>query len=123
VYPDNTPDNGRTTPGQHLSGYQQLVRSEVMRGRFRESFTTPKPFVANQVTAVPFTVQDVSHTFKKGHRLLVQVQSTWFPLVDLNPQTFVPNIFEANEADFKAQTHRLYHNPAAPSQLVLKVLP
>ena len=123
VYPDDTPDNSRTAPGQHLSGYQQLVRSEVMRGRFRESFTTPKPFVANQVTAVPFTVQDVSHTFKKGHRLLVQVQSTWFPLVDLNPQTFVPNIFEANEADFKTQTHRLYHNPTAPSQLVLKVLP
>jgi predicted acyl esterase len=100
-----------------------MVRSEVMRGRFRESFTTPKPFVANEVTAVPFTVQDVLHTFKKGHRLMVQVQSTWFPLVDRNPQTYVPNIYEANETDFKTQTHQLYHNPAHASQLVVKVLP
>ena len=123
VYPNDTPDNAHTAPGQHLAGYQQLVRSEVMRGRFRDSFTTPAPFVPGQVTAVPFTLQDVSHTFRKGHRLMVQVQSTWFPLVDLNPQTYVPNIFEAQASDFKAQTHRLYHNPAAASQLVLKVLP
>ena len=123
VYPDDTPDNAHTAPGQHLAGYQQLVRSEVMRGRFRNSFTTPAPFTPNQVTAVPFTLQDVSHTFLKGHRLLVQVQSTWFPLVDLNPQTYVPNIFEAKPEDFKSQTHRLYHTPAAASQLVLKVLP
>jgi predicted acyl esterase len=100
-----------------------MVRSEVMRGRFRESFTTPKPFVANEVTAVPFTVQDVMHTFKKGHRLMVQVQSTWFPLVDRNPQKYVPNIYEADATDFKAETHKLYHNPAHTSQLVVKVLP
>jgi len=123
VYPDDTPDNPRTTPGVRLAGYQQMVRSEVMRGRFRESFSQPKPFVANAVTAVPFTVQDVMHTFKKGHRLLVQVQSTWFPLVDRNPQTYVPNIYEAVETDFQAQTHRLYHNPDHASQLVLRVLP
>jgi predicted acyl esterase len=107
----------------HLGGYQQMVRSEVMRGRFRESFTAPKPFVPNEVTAVPFTVQDVLHTFKKGHRLMVQVQSTWFPLVDRNPQKYVPNIYEANETDFQLATHRLYHNPAKASQLVVKVLP
>jgi putative CocE/NonD family hydrolase len=123
VYPDDTPDNPRTAASVHLGGYQQMVRSEVMRGRFRESFTTPKPFVAKEVTAVPFTVQDVLHTFKKGHRLMVQVQSTWFPLVDRNPQTYVPNIYEASETDFKAQTHQLYHNPAHASQLVVKVLP
>ena len=123
VYPDDTPDNPRTAPSVHLGGYQQLVRSEVMRGRFRDSFSQPKPFVANDVTAVPFTVQDLLHTFRKGHRLMVQVQSTWFPLVDRNPQTYVPNIYEASETDFKAQTHRLYHNPSHPSQLVLKILP
>jgi putative CocE/NonD family hydrolase len=123
VYPDDTPDNPRTAPGVHLGGYQQMVRSEVMRGRFRESFTTPKPFVPNEVTAVPFTVQDVLHTFKKGHRLMVQVQSTWFPLVDRNPQKYVPNIYEADETDFQPATHRLYHNPAKASQLVVKVLP
>jgi putative CocE/NonD family hydrolase len=124
VYPDDTPDNPRTAPGVHLGGYQQLVRSEVMRGRFRESFSQPKPFIANEVTAVPFAVQDLMHTFQKGHRLMVQVQSTWFPLVDRNPQKYVPNIYEAAETDFQAATHRLYHNPAHASQLVVvKVLP
>ncbi|WP_151087772.1 CocE/NonD family hydrolase [Hymenobacter baengnokdamensis] len=123
VYPDDTPDNPRTAPGVHLGGYQQMVRSEVMRGRFRDSFSQPKPFVANEVTAVPFTVQDLMHTFRKGHRLMVQVQSTWFPLVDRNPQKYVPNIYAADAADFQAATHRLYHDPAHASQLVVKVLP
>ncbi len=123
VYPDDTPDNPRTLPNVHLGGYQQLVRSEVMRGRFRNSSEKPEPFVANQVTAVPFTVQDLCHTFRKGHWLLVQVQSTWFPLVDRNPQQYVPNIFAADAAHFQSATHRLYHSPAPASQLVLKVLP
>jgi putative CocE/NonD family hydrolase len=123
VYPDTTRDNPHNLPNVHLAGYQQLVRSEVMRGRFRNSFSKPEPFTPGQITAVPFTVQDLMHTFRKGHRLMVQVQSTWFPLVDRNPQKYVPNIFEANEADFQAATHRLYHAPAHASQLVLKVLP
>ncbi len=123
VYPDNTPDNPRTAPNVHLGGYQQLVRSEVMRGRFRNSFSQPEPFVPGQVTPVPFTVQDLMHTFQPGHRLMVQVQSTWFPLVDRNPQKYVDNIYEANEADFQSATHRLYHSPAHASQLAVKVLP
>ena len=123
VYPDDTPDNPRLNPAVHLGGYQQMVRSEVMRGRFRESFSQPKPFVPGQVTPVPFTVQDLMHTFQPGHRLMVQVQSTWFPLVDRNPQKYVDNIYAADEADFQAATHRLYHSPAQASQLVLKVLP
>lgn len=122
VYPDDTPDNPRLLPNVHLGGYQQMVRSEVMRGRFRNSFSQPEAFVPNQVTAVPFVVQDLMHTFRKGHRLMVQVQSSWFPLVDRNPQTFVPNIYEADEKDFQAATHRLYHSPEHASQLVLKVL-
>jgi putative CocE/NonD family hydrolase len=122
VYPDDTPDDPRTAPGVHLGGYQQMVRSEVMRGRFRESFSQPKPFVAGQVTPVPFTLQDLMHTFKKGHRLMVQVQSTWFPLVDRNPQKYVDNIFEAEESDFQAATHRLYFSPEHTSQLMVKVL-
>jgi putative CocE/NonD family hydrolase len=122
VYPDDTPDDPRTAPGVHLGGYQQLVRSEVMRGRFRNSFSQPEPFVANEVTAVPFTLQDLLHTFQKGHRLMVQVQSTWFPLVDRNPQQYVPNIFEANESDFQAATHRFYCSPEHASQLTVKVL-
>ena len=123
VYPDDTPDNPRTAPGVHLGGYQQMVRSEVMRGRFRNSFSKPEPFVAGQVTAVPFIVQDLMHTFRKGHRLMVQVQSTWFPLVDRNPQKYVSNIFEADAGDFQSATHRLYHSPAQASQLLIKVLP
>jgi hypothetical protein len=123
VYPDDTPDNPRLNPAVRLGGYQQLVRSEVMRGRFRNSFSKPEPFVPGQVTPVPFTVQDLMHTFRPGHRLMVQVQSTWFPLVDRNPQKYVDNIYEASEADFQTATHRLYHSPAQASQLVMKVLP
>jgi|GEM_PF-4610480 len=79
-----------TAPGVHLGGYQQMVRSEVMRGRFRDSFSEPKPFVANEVTAVHFVVQDLMHTFEKGHRLIVQVQGTWFPLVYRTPKPTCP---------------------------------
>ncbi|WBA40203.1 CocE/NonD family hydrolase [Hymenobacter canadensis] len=122
VYPNDTPDNPRLLPNVRLGGYQQMVRSEVMRGRFRNSFEKPEAFVPGQVTAVPFTVQDLCHTFRKGHRLMVQVQSTWFPMVDRNPQNFVPNIFEADAKDFQTATHRLYHSPQHASQLTLKVL-
>ena len=85
-----------------------MVRSEVLRGRFRNSFENPEPFVANKKTDVNIQLQDVFHTFKKGHKLQVQVQSTWFPLIDLNPQTYVDNIFKASEEDFKTQTHIVF---------------
>lgn len=91
-----------------LSNYHLMVRSEVMRGKFRNSFTHPEPFVPNKKTAVNIKLQDVHHTFKKGHKLQIQVQSTWFPLIDLNPQTFVENIFKANKEDFKTQTHTVF---------------
>jgi hypothetical protein len=84
------------------------VRSEVLRGRFRNSFEFPEPFTPNSKTAVDIKLQDVFHTFKKGHKIQVQVQSTWFPLIDLNPQTYVDNIFEATEEDFKTQTHTVF---------------
>ncbi|OWP64449.1 X-Pro dipeptidyl-peptidase [Hymenobacter amundsenii] len=122
VYPDDAPDNPRLNPNVKLGGYQQMVRSEVMRGRFRNSFSQPEAFVPGQVTAVPFTVQDLCHTFRKGHRFMVQVQSSWFPMVDRNPQTFVPNINEADEKDFQTATHRLYHSPQQASQLKVRVL-
>ncbi len=123
VYPDST-KNHRFMPNKAVSlgGYQQMVRSEVMRGRFRDGFTKPVPFKPNQVTDVTFRLQDVLHTFKKGHRVMVQVQSTWFPLIDRNPQKFVPNIFEAKEDDFIKATHRVYHSKAAPSALRVEVL-
>ena len=85
-----------------------MVRSEVMRGRFRNSFEKPEPFVPGEVSDVNIKLQDVNHTFKKGHKLQIQVQSTWFPLIDLNPQTYVDNIFKAEKKDFKTQTHTIF---------------
>ena len=85
-----------------------MVRSEVMRGRFRNSFSKPEPFVPHNKTKVSITLQDVFHTVKKGHKLQIQVQSTWFPLIDLNPQTYVDNIYKADEKDFKTQTHTVF---------------
>lgn len=91
-----------------LSNYHLMVRSEVMRGKFRNSFTHPEPFVPNKKTTVNIKLQDVYHTIKKGHKLQIQVQSTWFPLIDLNPQTYVDNIFKAKPEDFKTQTHTVF---------------
>ena len=81
-----------------------------MRGRFREGLDRPMPFVPGQPTTVAYRMNDVLHTFQKGHRIMVQIQSTWFPLIDRNPQTFVPNIFEATEKDFQAATQSVYRN-------------
>jgi predicted acyl esterase len=85
-----------------------MVRSEVMRGRFRNSFEKPEAFTPNKKTLVNIKLQDVFHTFKKGHKLQIQVQSTWFPLIDLNPQTYVDNIYKATKKDFKTQTHTVF---------------
>ena len=95
-----------------MSNYHLMVRSEVMRGRFRNSFSDPEPFVPRKKTPVSIKLQDVYHTFKKGHKLQVQVQSTWFPLIDLNPQTYVPNIYKADEEDFKSQMHTVFTSSA-----------
>jgi hypothetical protein len=109
-------------PLRDLSGYQQLVRGEVMRGKFRDSFEHPEPFSPGQPTEVRFTLNDVFHTFRKGHRLMVQVQSSWFPLMDRNPQVFT-DIYQAKAGDFQRAEERLYHAPGTPSHLVLPVLP
>ncbi|WP_460503289.1 CocE/NonD family hydrolase, partial [Hymenobacter agri] len=103
-------------------GTQRLVRAEVMRGRFRNSFSKPEAFRPNQPTRVQYELPDVLHTFAAGHRLMVQVQSTWFPLVDRNPQTFVP-IATADAKDFQKATIRVYHDAAHPSAVRLAVLP
>jgi putative CocE/NonD family hydrolase len=122
VYPDDEPNGEHTPAGVVLGGYQQLVRSEIIRGRFRDSYEHPKPFVPGEVTDVDLPLQDVLHTFKTGHRMMVQIQSTWFPLFDRNPQTYVDNIFEADEADFVKATHRVYHTPAHVSYLEVKTV-
>lgn len=110
VWPAGAADFPGMSEGKHLGGYQEMVRSEVIRGRFRESNSKPKPFTPNEATKVDLPLQDVLHTFRAGHRIMIQVQSTWFPLVDRNPQKFVPNIFEAQESDFIRATQRVYHD-------------
>ena len=105
-----------------MGGYQMLVRGEVLRGKFRNSFENPDPFVPNEVTRVTFEIPDLAHTFLPGHKLMVQVQNSWFPLADRNPQQFL-NIYEAEEKDFIKATHRIYHDAQHPSSISVGVLP
>lgn len=123
VYPTDTPNQATTPPDITLGGYQQMVRSEVFRSRFRNSYSHPEPMVANQVTPVRVPLQDVFHTFKKGHRIMIHVQSTWFPLIDRNPQKYVDNIFEADASDFMKATHRVYHGGEHQSWIEVLRLP
>jgi len=109
VYPADHKDYEETQAYLKMGNYHQMVRSEVLRGRFRNDFSQPEPFVPNKETKVNIKLQDVFHTFKKGHKLQVQIQSTMFPYIDINPQTYVDNIFEAKEEDFQKQTHRVYN--------------
>jgi len=104
-----------------LSGYQMLVRGDIMRGKFRNSFEDPEPFVPGEVTRVKFTLLDVNHTFRRGHRIMVQVQSSWFPMFDRNPQTFV-DIYQAAEADFHKAIHTVYHSQTFPSHIAVRAL-
>ncbi|WP_298246547.1 CocE/NonD family hydrolase [uncultured Christiangramia sp.] len=112
VYPEDTENYEETMPHLKMSNYHMMVRSEVMRGRFRNSFEKPEAFEPNKKTDVNLTLQGVNHTFKKGHKVQIQIQSTWFPLIDRNPQTYVDNIFEAEEEDFQKQTHTIYGDSA-----------
>jgi uncharacterized protein len=107
VYADDFADPNPNPTGVRMGGYQQLVRGDVFRGKFRNSFEKPEPFEPGRVAKIEFTMPDVLHTFRRGHRLMVQVQSTWFPLVDRNPQTFV-NIPTATAEDFRKATHRIH---------------
>jgi putative CocE/NonD family hydrolase len=104
-----------------MSGYQMLVRGEVFRGRYRNSFAKPEAFVPGKVTEVKYELPDIAHTFKKGHRIMVQVQSSWFPLADRNPQKFV-DIYHAKDSDFQKATIKVYHDAAHPSGVVLPVM-
>ncbi len=105
-----------------MGGYQLMVADEVFRGRFRNSFEHPEPIEANKVTEFTFSLHTLDHAFLKGHRIMVQVQSTWFPVIDRNPQTFVPNIYKATEADYQVVTQRIYHSKEYPSSVELPVL-
>lgn len=116
VFPDGTDAN--LQPNN-----QMMVRSEVFRARFRESFETPKPLVPGEPTKISFELLDVLHTFKPGHRMMIHVQSSWFPLVDRNPQKFVPNIYFAQPNDFQRATHRILRSPVHPSNISLLTIP
>jgi putative CocE/NonD family hydrolase len=121
VYPADAPNPDPNPAGVVMAGYQQLVRGEVMRGKFRASFTRPEPFTPGQVTKIEYVMPDVNHTFRRGHRVMVQIQSTWFPLVDRNPQRFL-DIYTAKPADFQKATERVYHSADAPSGVAVDVL-
>lgn len=116
VYPDEVPKDIR------MGGYQLMVASEVFRGRYRNSYEKPKPFTPGKIEQVKFDLHQVNHVFKKGHRIMVQVQSTWFPLIDRNPQKYVPNIFEAKESDFIKATISISRSLNQASGVVLPVM-
>ncbi len=122
VYPGNYPDPDPNPKEVHLGDYQQLVRGEPFRGKFRKRFEKPEPFEPGKPDKVEFQLPDVFHTFRRGHRIMVQVQSTWFPLVDRNPQKFM-KIDEAQPADFQKATERVYRSSKMPSGIIINVLP
>ena len=121
VYPDSAKNNQFTAKGTYMSAYQQMVRSEEMRGKYRNDISKPEPFVPGKVTPVNFELQDILHTFKKGHRIMVQVQSSSFPLIDRNTQQF-QDIMKAKDTDFKKETHKVYTSKEHPSYLKVRVI-
>lgn len=121
VYPEDATAPQPNSNNVLMGGYQMLVRGEVIRGKFRNSFENPEPFVPGKITEVNYTLPDVGHSFKKGHKIMIQVQNSWFPLVDRNPQKFL-DIYTAQDSDFQKATHRIYHDAENPSSLVVTVL-
>ena len=106
-----------------MGGYQLPIAMDIFRGRYREGFAQPKPITANAPLPYRFDLPSANHVFLPGHRIMVQVQSSWFPLYDRNPQTFVPNIFFAKPADYRSATQRVYHAPGKASYIALPVIP
>jgi predicted acyl esterase len=106
-----------------MGGYQLMVANDVFRGRFRNSFEHPEPATPNKVETYSIDLHSLNHVFKKGHKIMVQVQSSWFPIIDRNPQNYVPNIFNATEADFIKATHSIYRSAQFPSHIEISVMP
>jgi predicted acyl esterase len=130
VYPTDFPDPAVTAEGKRvlgppairMGGYQQLLRGEPMRAKFRNSWEKPQAMQPNQPTGITSDMPDLHHTFRAGHRIMVQIQSSWFPLADLNPQTFV-DIPNAKPSDFKKATERVYRSKDKPSRVEVMVMP
>lgn len=121
VFPSDAPDNNPNPENVRMGGYQMLLRGEPFRGKFRRSFEKPEPFTPGKVEKVEFEMPDVFHTFRRGHRVMVHVQSSWYPLTDRNPQKFMP-IHKATAPDFEKATHRVYYGPEASSSIGVLVL-
>jgi putative CocE/NonD family hydrolase len=119
VYPGNAPDYQPNPRGVRMGDFQMLLAGEVFRGKYRNSFSKPQALAPNKPEKFEFDLRDRFHRFLKGHRIMVQVQSTWFPVIDRNPQTFV-NIYTAKDEDFKKATQRIYRTPAMPSGVTVK---
>jgi putative CocE/NonD family hydrolase len=117
VFPDNAPDNQPNPNGVRMGAYQMMIRGEPMRAKYRNSWSKPEAMVPGKKTKVEFEMPDIFHTWQKGHRLMIQVQSSWFPLVDRNPQKFL-NIYAAKDSDFQKATQRVY----CSSNVTLRVL-
>jgi len=117
VYPQQTEKDWK------LSGYELMIADEIFRGRYRNSYEKPEPIVANQVAPFTIDLHTANHVFKRGHRIMVQVQSTWFPLYDRNPQKFVTNIFDASDSDYQKATQNIYRSKQYPSSVEISVLP
>jgi putative CocE/NonD family hydrolase len=115
VYPDEWPKD------RSMGGYQLMVAGEILRGRYRHSFERPEPVRPNEVNEYKVDLRWADHTFKKGHRIMVQAQSTWFPLYDRNPQKYVENIFRAKAEDYIAATQRIFRSKKFPSHILLPV--
>jgi uncharacterized protein len=117
VYPEKNADDFK------LNGFELMIADEIFRGRYRKSFEKPEPITPNEVTPFTIDLHTANHVFKAGHRIMVQVQSTWFPIYDRNPQKFVPNIFEAKESDYQKATQHIYRSKKYPSSVEISVLP
>ncbi|HMF79431.1 MAG TPA: CocE/NonD family hydrolase [Bryobacteraceae bacterium] len=122
VYPADYPDPDPNPVGVHMGGFEQLIRGEVFRGRFRNGFDKPEAFTPNKLAKIDYAMPDINHCFRRGHRIMVQIQSTWFPLVDRNPQKFV-DIYNAKTSDFQKATERVYHSASEASQIEVSILP
>lgn len=122
VLPDSTAElSGNDANTNAMAGFERLVRAEVMRGKFRNSYEKPEPFVPKKITEVKINLNDVLHTFKKGHRIMVQIQSSWFPLIDMNPQKFM-RIPDADKSDFQKAIIHIYHDGNNQSKITLPIM-
>jgi len=122
VFPDDFPEHDNKYMDVPMGGYQMLVRGDIFRGKYRNGFDKPEAFVPGEVTNIKYKMPDISHTFKQGHRIMIQVQSSWFPLADRNPQKFM-NIYQAKDEDYVKATHKILHSADYPSSVTIGRIP